>query len=336
MIKQAYQNNQHQLITGSSGSSAGIYRLAMLALSLLYGFVLSQLPDIQFKDFSNYLVYGDSSWLIASRYAEGGLLHLLSNEPVWLLMNAGLELFLEPETVVRTIIFLGGSSIAWLIFTHYPQHFIWLILFLLLPQVVKNYLIHLRQGAAIAIFLWGWFAPQRIARLVLLILTPFIHASFFFIIVLLSLTWFLRKIRFAADLRTIAYIAIAISVGLSLGFLAQLFEARQSATYAFVRTDVSGLGFALWLMVCLTMLSAGNRWLREHSFETSIVIFYLATYWLIEVTARIFEGGLMLVLLAGLALPGWRRQLFLGLVIGAGIFSWSLRIGTPGLGFVAG
>lgn len=304
-----------------------------LCIAVAYGFVLSQLPDVHFKDFSNYLVYADSSWLIALRYADGGLLRILSNEPVWLLMNTGLGLFLDPETVVRTIIFFGATSVAWLILRHYPQHFVWLILFLFLPQVIKNYLIHLRQGAAIAVFLWGWFAVNRSSRWLLIGLTPFIHASFFFLLALLALTWFLRSIRFAPDLKTITYVGAGIAVGLGLGVLAELLGTRQAAQYAFERTDVSGLGFLLWLMILGIMLSAGKSWLREHAFESGIVTFYLTTYWLIEVTARIFESGLVVVLLAGLTLRGWRRQAFLGIVLGVGALSWVLSIGRPALGF---
>jgi len=307
-----------------------------LCIAVAFGFVLSQLPDVHFIDFNSYLVNADSSWLIALGYADGGMLRILSNEPVWLLMNAGLGLFLESEMVIRTIIFFGASSVAWLILRHYPQHFIWLILFFFLPQVIKNYLIHLRQGAAIAVFLWGWFAVNRSSRWLLMGLTPFIHASFFFLLALLALTWILRSIRFAPDLKTITYVAAGIAVGLGLGVLVELLGARQGAVYEFKRADVSGLGFLLWLMILGVMLSAGKTWLREHAFESGVVTFYLATYWLIEVTARIFESGLIVVLLAGLTLRGWRQKAFLGIVLGAGALAWVLRIGRPALGFASG
>ena len=168
------------------------------------------------------------------------------------------------------------------------------------------------------------------------VMTPFIHASFFFILALLALTWVLRSIRFAPDLKTISYIAAGIGFGLGLGVLAELLGARQVGTHAFERTDVSGLGFLLWVMILGIMLSAGKTWLRDHAFESGVVIFYLATYWLIEVTARIFESGLVVVLLAGLTLRGWRRQVFLGIVLGAGALAWVLRIGRPALGFAGG
>lgn len=303
--------------------------LFFLCIALTYGFVVSQLPDVHFKDFRSYLSYADSSWFIALNNADDGLLKFLINEPIWLLMNAGLGLFLHPEIVVRLIIFFGASSVAWLILRHYPQHFIWLILFLFLPQVIKNYLIHLRQGAAIAVFLWGWFAVNRFSRWLFMGLTPFIHASFFFILALFALTFILRFIRFGSDIKTLAYVAVGITCGLGLGVLAQLLDARQAEVYSFERAEVSGLGFVLWAMILGVMLSAEKKWLWEHAFESGLVTFYLVTYWLIEVAGRIFESGVIIVLLAGLTLKGWRRQVFLYIVVGSGVLGWMLRMGRP-------
>jgi hypothetical protein len=307
--------------------------LFLSCIAITYGFVLSQLPDVHFFDFYSYLYYAESSWLLALGFANGGLLTILSNDPIWLLLNAGLSIFLDPETVVRTIIFLGATTVAWHILRYYPRQFVWLILFLLLPQVIKNYLVHLRQGFAIAVFLLGWFAVHRSARWLLLGATPFIHASFVFILALLALTWLLRSVHVSSPLKTISYFSMAIAIGLSLGTLAELSGARQFNEYAFMRTDVSGLGFLQWAMVLGVILTAGKTWLREHAFESGVLIFYLGTYWLIEVTARIFESGLITLLLAGLSLPGWRRQAFLGIVLGAGALDWLRRISQPVFGF---
>jgi hypothetical protein len=306
--------------------------LFLSCIAVTYGFVLSQLWDIYFFDFISYLNYVENSWLLALGYIDGGLLRILSNEPIWLMLNAGLSIFLDPETAVRTIIFFGATTVAWHTLRYYPRQFVWVILFLLLPQVIKNYLVHLRQGFAIAVFLWGWFAVHRSARWLLLGATPFIHASFFFILALLALTWLLRSVQVSSALKTITYFSIAIAVGLSLGTLAELSGARQSNEYAFMRTDVSGFGFLLWAMVLGVIFTAGKTWLREHAFESGVLIFYLGTYWLIEVTARIFESGLITILLAGLSLPGWRRQAFLGIVLGAGALDWLRRISQPVFG----
>jgi hypothetical protein len=143
----------------------------------------------------------------------------------------------------------------------------------------------------------------------------------------------LRFIRFGPYLKTITHGFVGVAVGLGLGFLAELFDARQAGEYAFEREEVSGFGFLLWGIILGIMLSASKSWLRNHTFESGVVTFYLTTYWLIEVTARIFESGLIVVFLAGLTLPGWRRHVFLGIVLGAGALAWVLRTGQPSLGF---
>jgi hypothetical protein len=306
-----------------------------LCIAVTYGLVLSQLPDADFLDFKNYLVYAEHSLLIALRYVDGGVLRVLVNEPVWLIVNIALGSFLDSETVIRTIIFFSATGFAWLILRHYPQHFIWLILFCFLPQVIKNYLIQLRQGVAISVFLWGWLTVNRPLRWLLLVLTPFIHSSFFFILALLGLTWILRSIRFAPDLKILTYGFVGIILGLVSTAVAKFAGARQADLYIASETAVSGLGFFLWVTILGIMLSAGKTWLREHTFESGAVAFYLLNYWLVQANlfARVFESCLIFVLLAGLTLRGWRRRAFLGTVLGAGLIAWVLRIGQPALGF---
>ena len=306
-----------------------------LIIALVYGYVVSQLPDTHFKDFTNYLVYADRSWDILISYNLRGALAVFSNEPVWLLINSGLGLYLEPETVVRTIIFFSASSVAWLILRHYPQYFFVVVLFLLLPQVIKNFLIHLRQGVAIALFLWGWFSVNRSVRWVLLGLTPFIHSSFFIVLPLLWLSKTMTAIRIDSALRAIAYCISGLAVVIGLGLVAEMLGARQAEQYAFDAADISGLGFLLWLVLLGIMVTAGKTYLREHAFASGLIVFYLVTYWFIEVTARIFESGLIVVLLAGLALWGWRKLAFLGIVLGAGMLAWFMRLGLPTLGFAS-
>lgn len=304
-----------------------------LCMAVTYGFVLSRLPDVQFRDFSNYLIYADSSSLIILRNAQVGVLSILSNEPLWLILNAGLGLFLDPEKVVRTFIFIGASSVAWLVLRHYPKHFVWLILFLLLPSIIKNFLIHLRQGFAISVFLWGWFSTSRFRRWLLFGLTPFIHASFFIILALIALNWTLRFMRTASDAKIIAFGSAGVAVSLSLGAIAEIMGARQATEYTFDGGDGSGLAFLLWAMLLGAMLSAKKPWLREHTFEIGLVAFYLITYWHTEVAARIFESGLILVLVSVLTLHGWSKRMFLAVALGAGALDWALRVGQPALGF---
>ena len=318
-----------------SYKSGRTQRFSILCISIAYGYVMSQLPDIEFHDFYNYLGYADNSLIILLRNFQNGIAAFLSNEPVWLIINAGLRMQLGTEAVVRTIIFFSAFSFAWLVLRHHPKQFIWLILFLFLPQVIKNYLIHLRQGVAIAIFLWGWFSVKGYLRWLLIGLAPFIHASFFFILFLLALTQILRILRFASGLKAITYGSAGLVVALSMGALAELVAARQGEFYTFAQSGGSGLGFLLWVLILILMISTGKTWLRKHAFECGLVIFYIVNYWLNEVSGRIFESGLIVVLIACLSLPGWKKYTFLVLVISTGALTWFLRTWQPAFGFAS-
>jgi hypothetical protein len=99
--------------------------------------------------------------------------------------------------------------------------------------------------------------------------------------------------------------------------------------------DVSGFGFVFWALVLALWCFEGRRFLRAHAFEGGMIAFYLATYYLIEVSARIFESAIPVVLLAALNMTGWRRSGFLTLFVLLFAAQWAMRIGEPLLGFAA-
>lgn len=104
----------------------------------LYASVLTALPLEIFKDRANYLVYAEYSDQILARYAAKGLLSVLSNEPVWLLVNIGLNSFQSPQTVLRTIIFSSSFLVSFTLLRHNRNHIYWMIFFLLIPPVKKT------------------------------------------------------------------------------------------------------------------------------------------------------------------------------------------------------
>lgn len=342
MAKRTFSTGGYDLVERTSGMQHSIrlaprlYNWLTLLLAAGYGAVLSQIPAEHFKDFSNYIAYAEHSWLRLLWLLDRSPLETLANEPVWLLINAALGAFLSPEGVVRTIIVTSSTLVAVISLRSKPEQFYWLLLLLMLPIVLKNHLIHLRQGLAVAVFMLGWFSSRQTARLALMALTPFIHASFFFVLLVLWVARGMMRFRFGPDVRALVLLVIGLSMGVALEWLAAMLGARQASEYAFKMAEVSGLGFVFWFSVLALMAMEGRRFLREYTFETGLVIFYLATYWLIEVTARIFESGLLLVLLAGLALTGWRRPAFLSMVLVYGGLMWLIRIGQPAMGFGIG
>jgi len=284
---------------------------------------------MQFKDRANYRNYAEDSIGIFVLHLSDGPLALLANEPIWLLINIILAQFANPEAVMRMIIFAGAARFSYVLTRADPKNSVLLMLFLLMPQLLKNYITHLRQGLAMAIFFSGYFTAGPARRWILMFIAPFVHASFFFIVPFVILPVLLRKMRLAVDIRLFIMASYALLVTLTLGILATIVGARQAGNYDFAMTDVSGLGFIYWLAVLIFFLAQGKWFLESRQEASSTLLFYVLSYFFIEVTARIFESAMPFVLLAGLALPGWKRWVFTGAFLLYSMVQWLIRLSSP-------
>ncbi|MCS0303638.1 EpsG family protein [Vibrio diabolicus] len=324
--------------SNQSKNTGVYYKIAIVSIAFLYSFALFYfIPmDDSIKDRLNYLVYSSNSEIIALRYLSSGVMPFLVNEPVWLIINITLNKFLTAENVVSSIIFFSAFVTAYLVLNSNPKHFVFLLFILIFPQVIGKYVIHLRQGFAISIFLLGWFTLSKPWRWLLFGLTPFIHASFFFVLVLLFYTSILKKLKFANDLRTVAVVSLGLFIGLGLGFIANILGARQAEEYEFSIANISGLGFLFWLIVFILFWMQGRLFTKENAFAMNVIVFYLTTYFLVEVTGRIFESTVIVVLLVSLGLTSWRRLFFLVLITFFLVLSWFIRLNQPFLGWGTG
>ncbi|WP_236176766.1 EpsG family protein [Pseudomonas qingdaonensis] len=310
-----------------------LYTTFILIIALIYGWWLASLPLDVFKDRINYLNYVEYSALTLQFNFSQSWLGGLVNEPVWLLINASLANVFSPETSLRIIIGGPATLTAYMLLRSNPRYFFWLLLFMFLPQLIKNHIVHLRQGMAISIFLAGWFATRWPFRYFLILLSPFIHASFFFIIFFMLLCYVLNSLRFSSSLRNLVFVTIGLLFGVAVGGIASFLGARQGQAYDFSSVGVSGLGFIFWSGILLLFLVQGRAFLRDQALAVAIVVFYLSTYFLNEVAGRIFESGFILVLLAGLSLPQRWRLLFVALICLYGLIGYAGRLGQSWLGF---
>lgn len=315
------------------GSGRYFYLMVVVALSIVYGWLLSELPLDAFKDRSNYLVYAEKSPLILSHYWSDGILTGLANEPIWLLINVILGSMLEPETTLRVIIGVPAGIVAFQVLRTNPKNFMWLLFFLFLPQVIKNHIVHLRQGVAISFFLVGWFSHRALIRWCFILFTPFIHASFFFILLFLLLTYPLRRLKFAADLRNVVFVFLGIFISMCLPVVSDFLGARQSDVYDFESVNVSGIGFIFWFMVLMLLTLEGKVFVRQHMFIIGLLILYLSTYFFVEVSARIFESVFFILLLACLQMTTWRYKVFCVAIIVYGLFGYISNFNQPWFGF---
>jgi len=303
------------------------------AFALAYATILASLPLEAFHDREYYLVYAKSSELILARYTNDGWMAVLANEPLWLLINIELAQFQEPDNLIRDLVFIPAFLVSFVLLRNNPKHAFWMIFFLLFPQVLKNYIIHLRQGVAISVFMLGYYAGPKWLRLTLMGVAGFIHSSFLIVAAIGVVIWTAGALRFSPAVRIVLFIASFTITGVLLNEIADVLGARQGAQYMDIGSTTSGIGFLFWLSVLCLFISQGKGFLINNSFPVGVLIFYLSTYFLVPVSVRIFESTILLVMLAGIDLSGWRRQTFLFLIVLYALLTYGLRIDQPWLGW---
>ncbi len=303
--------------------------VTVFVLSLAYATILANLPLLEFQDRENYLLYVTSSDVILEQYHSRGILSHIFNEPVWLLINIALRYIFEPEQVLRVIIFAGAFLTAYAFLKFSSHNIVILILLLLIPQILKNHITHLRQGLGLGFFMFGMlFSDWR--RIGFVGLAPFIHSSFFFVIALTQVDRIIQSfINFSTRIRTLIVVIISAIFIPNLQRILTLVGDRRATRYGFSSADISGLGWIFWFFILMLLLSSEKTYLKKYRFSIYAVAFYLTTYPFIEVTARIFESSMCLVFLACLNLKGWKIQVFLCAMTMYGLFQWYQRLNSP-------
>nr|BCN18623.1 putative O-antigen polymerase [Vibrio cholerae] len=310
------------------------YNFLIFLLSFLYSFSLTYLIPIDAVfDRVNYLTYASDSEIIVARYLLSGSGSLIFNEPIWLALNVLLSFLFSPENTVRVIIFISSFLSSYFVMRVSPKNFFFLLFILFIPQVIGKYIVHLRQGLAISVFLVGWYITNIKLRYLFFFITPFIHSSFFFILLLLFFTEASLKMKLARDVRSILVVCVGLALGVGLSYIASFFGARQATEYQFTSDSVSGIGFLFWLGILSLYWFQGRVFFRKHAFSISAITFYLSTYFFLEVSGRIFESMTIIVLLASIDLRAWRKSVFLIALSCFVLLSWLLRANQPMFGW---
>jgi hypothetical protein len=299
-----------------------------LLLAVAYGGTLAALPMLAFSDRENYLGYARHSLLVLGKFLLTGVSATITNEPVWLIVNGALGLAFSPEVVVRLLIFTSAFAMSYLMLRRgVDRGWGWMLLMLLMPQLIENYTTHLTQGCAIAVFLAGWFSVSKFPRWLLLGLAPLVHSSYFVVLALYAMTEIMKRLRLAEDVQVAATVATGGLMSVGFVWAASVLGARQGAEYQEIASaSVSGIGFVFWVLVLLLLFLEGRSLVQKHVLAITGLVFYLATYFFLQFTGRIFESMMALAIVAGLQLTSWRRAVFLMLSVTWLIGGWVLEI----------
>ncbi|TDA95747.1 hypothetical protein [Halomonas marinisediminis] len=308
--------------------------IAIALVSLAFALFAISFEALEITDRSRYVVHIAAADVIVFRYLPEGVLTYLVNEPLWKLLNYALNLaFDNPLDAIKCYVFVASFVSAYIVLSHDSRYFLLLLAFILLPQFLKNYIAHLRQGVAISVFLIGWLGFTGRWRIFIIMLTPFIHSSFFFLLVILGIQKALSYISITIAPRMILYAIIIGAMSLASLVLAEALGARQTS-YEYFGADISGKGFVFWLAIFSLFASQGGAFIQKHLLAMSVLLFYLVSYTFLPVAARIFESGIILVLLASLSLSPGRFLLFLPAFFLFFFMQWLPRIGVEGLGWM--
>src|SRR5690554_6648259 len=191
------------------------YRILILVIATVYALYLANLPIDAFKDRINYINYTFNSEYRFYDRLSNNWISLLSNEPLSLLINIFLSKYFSSENTLRILIGVPAFITAYSILRVNPRYFFLLLFLLFVPQIIKNHIIHLRQGVALSFFLIGWFSNKKYIKYFFLLLTPFIHSSFFMILSIVFMNEYFKNNTVFNNFRTIISFFFAIVISLS-------------------------------------------------------------------------------------------------------------------------
>ncbi len=246
----------------------------------------------KFLDRTYYLEYASSSgFILINNYLSGGTLSVLFNEPLWLLINIALSLSFQPEQIVRIIILFSSVLFSYALAKKLGvKNFLLILLILLFPQILQNYITHLRQGLALAVFMYGILNTKRVKLYTLV--AALIHSAFYFILVFQLIEIILVKMRLNFHLKVMAYFISSVFLIIVVDSVASLIGDRRGGQYSSEDIQVSGLGWIFWLLFFFLLLIRSYPLFKKPNGALPIFIFYLTSYFSLAFVSRIFEAML--------------------------------------------
>ena len=263
--------------------------ILFLFICIPYGLILYSLPLTIFLDRTYYLEYATSSeFILINYYLSGGVVSVFFNEPLWLLINMALALIFQPEQIVRIIILFSSILFSYTLAKNLgSKNFLLVLLILFFPQVLQNYITHLRQGLALAIFMYGVLNTKRVKLYTLF--AALIHSAFYFILDFQLLDILLVKMRLNFHLKVLVYFMSSIFLIIVVDSVASLIGDRRGGQYSSEDMQVSGLGWIFWLAFFFLLLFKSYPLFKKPNGALPIFIFYLTSYFSLAFVARIFE-----------------------------------------------
>ena len=265
-------------------------------IGLIYAAVLASLPNDLFKDRGSYLEHSFHGLVFVQDQLSNGLESFFFNEPVWFLYafvvgsTLGAEFFVASTVFINSFILFVSLS---LLVSRYRPGWISIIIVLIIvasPELLKNQLVHLRQGFALSIYLVWLVLSSKNVSLKASIFCSLVHSSFFFLSFFIILFKLYRRYapKFSAAVFILASIPALVGLFSVVDIFAEAVGARQVGKESF--HEISGFGALFWLAYLFILTLRIDRLNEIVVFAALGLVVYLCGYFVFHEISRVFKN----------------------------------------------
>ena len=290
--------------------------LCMIQISLIAFFY-----EYVTVDKENYINYAYESRDILIYLFEGNLYKLIVNEPVWLIINILLTYITDTEFVPLYIGLISYLISVLFIIKKVDKKYVFFILLLFfMPQIYKSYLVHLRQGLGVSIYLMAFLVEKKRNKFSLIFLSGLIHNSFIPIFFVHSLYELLFR-KFSTKVIIAVNLILTLILAFYLFDILRVLGFRQNNYYENVVLNNSGIGFLFWFIIFIIFLSSRRKIIRKNLICILPIGVYLIFYFINPVASRLFESYIILIISSIIYLSKSKFLTTYGLLLSWAVFN---------------
>ena len=246
-------------------------------------------------DRDGYLSYAINAKEIINNTLNYNLYLFLINEPLWLLTNIFISIIIDDQYVPLAVGLINYLICVNFVFKKVEKKYIFAILILFfMPQIYKSFLVHLRQGLAVGLYISSFICKNKGYKYVLMFSAGLVHNSF----IPISAVHILYD-RYSKFFSAKTIIFITLSLGsISAVFLFEILELlnfRQHDNYSGVVQNNSGIGFFFWSIIFSILLTNNSSRLKSTLIVIIPIGIYLLLYFVNPISARFLESYLILI-----------------------------------------
>ncbi|WP_288760838.1 EpsG family protein [uncultured Lacticaseibacillus sp.] len=303
----------------------------LMALVILTMIVVHPQDPLWARDRDNYELYAKYGFGYFDQYfSQGGYLSVISNEPLFISINGLLGYIFTPDTVVLILVGVGYFVTNFVISRENDYSILPVLMYLLLPQTLKNNVMQTRQGLAVAWYLFFLTQNNRFFKS-FRFFSVFIHTGSAILIVADIFRSCMRKFNFRKGQMVVSFAVLSMIIAKVVPTLSQFVGDRRADEYDFLAdSGVSGLAWIFWLFffVIFFVISESDQY---SDISLLGIIFYLSTYFNFDLSGRAFEFFVPVILLSLFRQKGsWEKYVLIFILMMYAAMGWYQNGGITG------